>query len=175
MRYRSHVCTIVPPHILRHLAETPANRDRALRALMMTQLLRGRRDAFAQFSTGLSPGQERRTVYDEHNQTNLPGVLARGEGDPPTGDTAVNEAYDYSGATYDFYLNAYNRNSIDDQGMRLDSSVHYDQQFDNAFFDGRQMVYGDGDGSVFDRFTKCIDVVGHERTHGGTSATANLE
>ena len=88
---------------------------------------------------------------------------------------AVNEAFDYSGATYDFYLTAYNRNSIDDNGMRLDSSVHYDSNFDNAFWDGQQMVYGDGDQTIFDRFTKCLDVVGHELTHGVTAATANLD
>src|SRR5947207_15848414 len=77
-------------------------------------------------------------------------------------------------ATYDFYQNAYNRNSVDGRGLRLDSTVHYDQQFDNAFWDGRQMVYGDGDRVLFDRFTKCIDVVGHELTHGVTQYTAGL-
>ena len=56
----------------------------------------------------------------------------RGEGDPPSTDVAVNEAYDFSGATYDFYETAYNRNSVDGRGLRLDSTVHYDQQFDNA-------------------------------------------
>ena len=71
-------------------------------------------------------------------------------------------------------MKAYLRNSIDDKGMRLDSSVHYDQDYDNAFWDGQQMVYGDGDGTIFDRFTKCLDVVGHELTHGVTAATANL-
>jgi len=98
----------------------------------------------------------------------------RGEGDPPSTDVAVNEAYDFSGATYDFYETAYNPNSVDGRGLRLDSTVHYDQQFDNAYWDGRQMVYGDGDRILFDRSTKCIDVVGHELTHGVTPYTAGL-
>ncbi len=169
-----HVCCVIPPHILRRLAERPEHRERALRTLAVTERLRGRREVFAQLISGLSAGQKRRTIYDAQGQINLPGVLVRGEGDAPTGDIAVNEAYDFSGSTYDFYLNAYNRNSIDDHGLRLDSTVHYDQQFDNAFWDGRQMVYGDGDRVLFDRFTKCIDVVGHELTHGVTQFTAQL-
>src|ERR1043166_8955667 len=104
----------------------------------------------------LGTGTERRTIYDAQNQTTLPGKLVRGEGDNPTGDIAVNEAYDFSGDTYDFYETAYNRNSIDDKGMRLDSSVHYDQEYDNAFWDGQQMVYGDGDGTISARFPKCL-------------------
>jgi Zn-dependent metalloprotease len=98
----------------------------------------------------------------------------RGEGTPDSADIAVNEAYNYAGNTYDFYMNAYQRNSVDGMGMRLDSTVHYDQQYDNAFWDGQQMVYGDGDGTIFDRFTKCLDVIGHELTHGVTQFTAGL-
>jgi len=122
----------------------------------------------------LGTGEKRRTIYDAHNQTNLPGTLVRAEGAAPINDDAANEAYDFSGDTYDFYEKAFKRNSIDNQGMRLDSTVHYDQNYDNAFWDGRQMVYGDGDQTIFDRFTKCLDVVGHELTHGVTAATAGL-
>ena len=173
---KPHICYIVPPHILNKLAQHPEHRERATRALVESARLRGRRDVLAQFASMLAvpSGTERRTIYDAQGQTNLPGVLVRGEGDAPTADPAVNEAYDFAGDTYDFYLKAYQRNSIDGQGMRLDSSVHYDQQFDNAFWDGRQMVYGDGDQQVFDRFTKCLDVIGHELTHGVTAATAGL-
>jgi len=56
--------------------------------------------------------------------------------------------------------------------MRLDSSVHYDSKYDNAFWNGAQMVYGDGDGVIFQRFTKCLDVIGHELTHGVTQYEA---
>jgi Zn-dependent metalloprotease len=170
-----HVCCIVPPHILRHLAEHPEHRERALRTLAMTERLRGRREVLAHFAAvGLATGQERRTIYDMTNQTNLPGRLVRGEGDPDSTDVAVNEAYQYAGNTYDFYMKAYQRSSVDGKGLRLDSSVHYGQDFDNAFWDGQQMVYGDGDRQIFDRFTKCLDVIGHELTHGVTQYTAGL-
>jgi len=157
------------------LAENPQHRERALRALATTERLRGRREVLSHFAAvGLATGQERRTIYDAQNQTNLPGQLVRGEGDPDSKDVSVNEAYTYAGNTYDFYMNAYQRNSVDDRGFRLDSTVHYDQQYDNAFWEGQQMVYGDGDQTIFDRFTKCLDVIGHELTHGVTQFTAGL-
>src|SRR5262249_20304804 len=77
--------------------------------------------------------------------------------------------------TYDLYFDVYGRNSIDGQGTRLDSSVHYGQAYDNAFWDGTQMVYGDGDGKLFERFTRAVDVIGHELTHGVTAHEANLD
>jgi Zn-dependent metalloprotease len=89
-------------------------------------------------------------------------------------DVEVNEAYDGSGTTYDFFSTIFSRNSIDGRGMRLNSSVHYGRHFDNAFWNGKQMVYGDGDGKVFTRFTSAIDVIGHELTHGVTQFTAGL-
>jgi Zn-dependent metalloprotease len=101
--------------------------------------------------------------------------LVRGEGDPRSDDRAVNEAYDGSGATYDLYFTEFGRNSIDERGMRLDSTVHYGRKYDNAFWNGQQMVYGDGDGELFNRFTIAIDVIGHELTHGVTEYEAGLE
>ena len=70
----------------------------------------------------------------------------RSEGDPKSKDPAVNEAYNYSGATYDFYKKVFNRNSLDDRGMSLVSSVHMGRKHNNAFWNGEQMAYGDGDG-----------------------------
>jgi len=170
-----HVCCIVPPHILRHLAEHPQHRAQALRTLALTERLRGRREVLAHFAAvGLAAGQERRTIYDAQNKPTLPGKLVRGEGDPDSADVTVNEAYNYAGDTYDFYEKVFQRNSVDDKGLRLDSTVHYDRDFDNAFWDGQQMVYGDGDQQIFDRFTKCLDVIGHELTHGVTQYTAGL-
>jgi len=176
MSHRSPICCIVPEDILCRLAALSEHRDRALRTLILTERLRGRRVVLERMAAhATSTGQKRRTVYDAQHKTTLPGKLVRSEGATPSADVAVNEAYDFCGATYDFYMKAYSRNSIDDKGMRLDSSVHYDQDYDNAFWDGQQMVYGDGDGTIFDRFTKCLDVVGHELTHGVTAATANLD
>jgi Zn-dependent metalloprotease len=76
----------------------------------------------------------------------------------------------------------FGRNSLDDGGMSLISSVHVGeadggdrfQPMNNAFWDGSQMAYGDGDGQVFQCFTRSLDVVGHELTHGVQSFTSNL-
>jgi Zn-dependent metalloprotease len=110
----------------------------------------------------------------------LPGVIVRAEGDAPSGDPAVNEAYDGAGHTYDLYQEIFGRNSIDDRGMPLDSTVHYGQGYDNAFWNGQQMVYGDGDEDLpederlFNRFTIALEIIGHELTHGVTQYEAGL-
>ena len=110
--------------------------------------------------------QKRRTIYDANKKQKLPGIEVRAEGAPPTADADVNRAYDYLGATFDLYWDMYERNSIDDAGMELEGTVHFGINYDNAFWDGTRMVFGDGDGVVFDSFTKSIDVIGHELTHG---------
>ncbi|PJA08962.1 MAG: hypothetical protein COX70_02590 [Flavobacteriales bacterium CG_4_10_14_0_2_um_filter_32_8] len=74
--------------------------------------------------------------------------------------------------TYDYYLNQHGRNSIDNSGFQLDSWVHYDNNYGNAFWDGTRMTYGDGSGNSTP-FT-AIDITGHEITHGLTENTANL-
>ena len=172
------VCSIVPPHILESIARfgDADERAAALATLVRSERFRVRREMLGTMALGALPvGEERRTVFDAGHGTSLPGRRVRGEGEPPVADPAVNEAYDGSGATYDLYLDAYGRNSIDGKGMRLDSSVHYGRAYDNAFWNGSQMVYGDGDGKLFQRFTKAVDVIGHELTHGVTSHEANLD
>jgi Zn-dependent metalloprotease len=125
------------------------------------------------------PSNERRTVYDvEHKGgTTLPGQKVRGEGAPATDDEAVNDAYDGADQVYDFFNDVFGRDSIDGKGMDLVSSVHYGVGFDNAFWDGQQMVYGDGSGHLFvvGALTKAVDVIGHEMAHGVTQHTAGLE
>ena len=86
----------------------------------------------------------------------------------------ADEAYDGLGATFNFYLQVMHRVSIDGQGLPLNATVHYDNAYDNAFWNGEQMVFGDGDGKLFNRFTISLDVIGHELTHGVTGSTAKL-
>jgi len=121
-----------------------------------------------------APDDKSRSIYDADNGRSLPGKLVRSEGAGPTGDDAVDEAYDYMGDTFTFYWEAYGRDSIDDAGMPLIGTVHYLEDYDNAFWDGEQMVFGDGDGDVFNRFTIAVDVIGHEMTHGVTEQEAGL-
>ncbi|WP_374687104.1 M4 family metallopeptidase, partial [Promineifilum sp.] len=121
-----------------------------------------------------------RIVFTADNGGDLPGRQVRAEGEPATGDAATDEAYDGAGATYNLFKDIYNRNSIDGNGARLDSTVHYRTGYDNAFWNGKQMVYGDGDEDLpveqrlFNRFTIAIDIIGHELTHAVTQFTANL-
>lgn len=115
-----------------------------------------------------------RRVHDAQNGTTLPGTLVRGEGDPETDDVAVTEAYDGLGATWDLLARVYGRDSLDGQGLMLPATVHYSRDYDNAFWDGRQMVFGDGDGVYFTRFTASLDVIAHELAHGLVQYTAGL-
>jgi Zn-dependent metalloprotease len=178
-------CYIIPPYMLQEIAQrgSPAQRAKALQNLTISARIRGQRQEFAEFNPLISveaaTGKDR-VVYDAQNGSSLPGQEARLEGEPPTGDAAVDEAYDGAGSTYDLYQEAYGRNSIDNNGMRLLSTVHYQQGYDNAFWNGQQMVYGDGDEDLpeeeqlFNRFTIAIDIIGHELTHGVTQFEANL-
>jgi hypothetical protein len=167
-------CSILPPHILRKLADKAEMRDRVLRDIATNERLRGIRQAFVMPLLATQPGKKRRTIFDAQTTTNLPGTQVLDEGGPASADVAVTEAYNYSGDTYDFYLKVFNRNSVDDHGLTLTSTVHYDQGYDNAFWNGQQMIYGDGDGQYFQRFTICLDVIGHELTHGVTQNEAQL-
>src|SRR5262249_13118114 len=90
-------------------------------------------------------------------------------------DASVNDAYDGLGTTYDFYRQVLDRNSLDGNGMRLDGIVHYGDGFNNAFWDGQRMVFGDGDGELFAGFTKSLDVIAPDLHHGVPESPAGLE
>ncbi len=173
---------ILPPYMLKNIVENGSGdvKQAAVAAVIASAQLRGQRQALAEAGVraavlAAAPvGGKQRTVYTANNSSSLPGTLVRNEGDPPSSDVGVNEAYDGAGATYDLYWEAYQRNSIDGNGLPLKSTVHYGSNYDNAFWNGEQMVYGDGDGQLFNRFTIAIDVIGHELTHGVTQYTSNL-
>jgi Zn-dependent metalloprotease len=176
-------CSIVPPHVLDRLARhgDPALARPARRTLERDALERTRRRlttvvgaAAVAARPGAEDGKPHRTVYDAGHGTELPGRKVRGEGDEPTADATVNRAHAGLGATFDLYLKAYGRDSIDGSGLPLDATVHYDEDYNNAFWNGEQMVFGDGDGEIFLDFTLPVDVIGHELTHGVTQHTANL-
>jgi Thermolysin metallopeptidase, alpha-helical domain/Thermolysin metallopeptidase, catalytic domain/Emfourin len=183
----SRRCTFVPPYVLEALAVSgdPHLEAHAAATLATDAVLRrgrGRRTATIQPEPG-SPGMRiapgtpdgpQRSIYDAAGSTTLPGTLVRAEGDPPTGDTAVGEAYDGLGDTWRLWREAYGRNSLDGRGLPLLATVHYGRRYDNAFWDGTRMVFGDGDGVVFLGFTRSLDVIGHELAHGVTQFTSGL-
>lgn len=179
-------CSIIPPYVLEAIAESsdPVAASRAAQALERDAALRSRRQGRFEAAPAPSlprpvapaggPDAPQRVVSDAGNGERLPGKVVRREGDHATGDAAADEAYDGLGATWELFATAYGRNSLDGRGLPLLATVHYGRDYDNAFWDGTQMVFGDGDGQYFRRFTASLDVIGHELTHGVTELTAGL-
>lgn len=180
---------IIPPYIADELVKSsdPQVRSRAVAQIRTAARMRALREAAQALPTLMavtSPTKKKeRQVFDAKQSDQLPGTLVRSEGQAKVADAAVNEAYDGAGDTYDFYDQIFQRNSLDDNGMTLISSVHVGEVDDtgklgpmnNAFWNGEQMAYGDGDGVIFRRFTQSLDVIGHELTHGVQSFTSNLK
>lgn len=115
-------------------------------------------------------------TYDAQNRQRTPGTLWK------DADNLLNAQYDgaavdahyYAGLTYDYYKNVFGRNSYDNKGAALHSTVHYGRSYNNAFWNGQQMVYGDGDGTTFIPLSGALDVVAHELTHAVTDFSSDL-
>ncbi len=184
--HRHSIFCILPPYVLDQIAQngTPQQRDMALRTKAVDGTFRSLRLA-SQAAKGALPAPhamaapvtptQRRSIYSAAQTESLPGTLVRAEGQPASGDVAVDEAYDGLGATFDFFAKAYERNSIDDAGLPLQATVHFGVDYNNAFWNSVQMVFGDGDGELFNRFTVSLDVIGHELAHGVTEDEAKLQ
>lgn len=115
-----------------------------------------------------------RLVSDAQTRETLPGVPVRREGDGPTGDIAADQAYDGLGETFAFLWDAVERVSLDGAGGALLATVHYGENYDNAFWNGERMVFGDGDGEVFTGFTGSLTVIAHELGHGVIESAGGL-
>ena len=171
----------IPPYILDRIIDrgSPYQRDRALGTLdHLHSLLPNpgppHPTVIAALGEQRTPGHPQRLIHDAEQRMQLPGTPRRREGQPATGDPAVDEAYDALGATYEFFWQVFQRDSIDDLGMPLIGTVHYGEGYENAFWNGEQMVFGDGDGELFQRFTRSLDVVAHELAHGLIESEAAL-
>lgn len=111
-------------------------------------------------------------VYNSKNTQNLPGSLVT---KPKTSkDNTAKRCFTETTSVAKFYKSVFGRNSIDNAGMTLLSSIHYGSRYNNAMWNGSQMIYGDGDGQLFTDFTGGNDVIGHELTHGVTQHTLQL-
>lgn len=172
---KHHQCHIVPPHILEALAKrgnisckntlndtyrVMEKRKSILNNLLQREAVQGNGD---------------RLIYDSQNQYQQRVALVRKEGETETNDGTVNKAYDTSGFVRDFFRDTFDWDSVDNAGLDIVSNVHYGMQYNNAFWDGDEMTYGDGDGVEFTNFASAIDVVAHELVHGITQFLANLE
>ncbi len=180
-------CAIVPPYLLVRLARLDDPRfaaaaEAARQSLLRDSPLRTHREVahpphrpdVRGGGPARVPGRIDRSVSDAAGLERLPGRLVRSEGHPPVPDVTVQEAWDGLGSTHDLFWSRFQRDSVDGRGLSLDATVHYGRNYDNAFWDGERMVFGDGDGQVFNRFTASLTVIGHELTHGVTQFTANL-
>ena len=190
-----HLCSFVPPHVLANIARVHAREGleptAAQHSAIVSEHLRRERRNFAPdgvlrqaVSAGpqavpkgltVPPAGTARLIYDDKNQWNFDVKLVRGEGDPAVAGENVNQAYDDLGLIRQFYKDKLGRNSIDNAGLNLVANVNYGVSFDNAFWDGTRMVFGNGDNVIFKDFTGDLDVPGHELTHGVTQYTAGLQ
>jgi Zn-dependent metalloprotease len=178
---RNPVLCLIPPYLLDQIARhgSKLQREAALRTRAKDSTFRSLRmaaqpAAHARAQAATAFVGLRRSIYTANGGETLPGTLVRGEGQPASGDAAVDEAYDGLGATFNFFSEVFDRNSIDDAGLALDATVHFGQAYNNAFWNSAQMVFGDGDGELFNRFTIALDVIGHELAHGVTEDEARL-
>ena len=165
------MCTIIPPHIIDKIKEAyddPILCEQLTRSHEHHESLRKERGLFFSGTKTLPTVKSKRVikVYSANNSESLPGEKA----DLPqeSSDVEIKEAYQWAEKTNKFFEEIFGRDSIDGKGMQIVSTVHYGRSYDNAFWNGSQMVYGDGDGKYFTRFTKGLEITGHEIFHGIT-------
>ncbi|WP_128893857.1 M4 family metallopeptidase [Longirhabdus pacifica] len=175
-------CTFVPSFVLNNLAKKGVNsaqvsihqsnatrRKRKNKDVDMTTILA---DHSAQQMT--AKGNALRQIYDCKQEYEQRVALVQEEGGPSLDDADANYAYEYAGVVRSYFENVLNRDSIDNSGLDLILNVHYGTNYLNAFWDGDEMTFGDGDNRIFTSFAKSLDVVAHELAHGVTQFTANL-
>jgi Zn-dependent metalloprotease len=178
-------CQIIPDEVLKRFSKDPrlssAQRKHFANAALVGKQIRKLRTQAGKLTAvtaslglvaGTVPAAPTITISDsQHNQT-LPGIPV----DDPTNsaDGTTKRAAVETSAVADFYKTVFGRNSIDGAGITMASSVHYGINFNNAFWNGSRMTYGDGDNNIFIDFTTSTDVIAHELTHGVTQYTLQL-
>ncbi|CAB3806895.1 hypothetical protein LMG28614_06493 [Paraburkholderia ultramafica] len=182
---RCNCCFIVPPVVLREHSRD-ATLDRRIRTKLQDTYLEVTRLKLLREASRVAalneqpqsmlgaPGavQPQQQVFDCQHRQSLPGIPIAAPAS--AADAAIKTTYTVTARVDDFYRQVLGRNSIDNRGIDIASSVHYRMNFDNAFWNGQQMVYGDGDGQLFSEFYKSPDVIGHELTHGVTQYESGL-
>ncbi|MEQ6899696.1 M4 family metallopeptidase [Nocardioides sp. YIM 152588] len=183
---RTH-CFYVPPYVESALVESAEAPSMDQTQADLTGAARDRRAgvldeaaAKAEAEEAVQPlappatGTSRREVYDSGNTNNQRVTLVRPEGGPETKDADVINAYDNAGLVRGFFKDTLNRNSIDNRALDLVLNVHFGTDYNNAFWDGDEMTFGDGDGVIFSGFARSLDVVAHELAHGVTQHASGL-
>lgn len=176
-------CTFVPPYLLERIAASGHDAgDHCRSTLQIDEAMRVDRqraqtvvhDDDAAAEPGAAAATTAWVVHTATNGSTLPGKAVRSAGDAVSGDVVVDDAAAGITGTLALYAEVYDRASYDAKGASAVLTVHYEKNYDNAFWNGTQLVFGDGDGKVFGSFTKPVDVLGHEFTHAVTQFTAGL-
>lgn len=170
-RYDGCFCFAIPSKMFRKLIAIPEGTDASTAQRHMKHSFK-LRSVRCETPPAEAPGvrarkKVRRSVFDLRSGEVLPGTLVRAEGGKPARDITANQAYENAGIALRFYKEVFARNSVDGRGMQIDAAVHYGQGFQNAMWNGRQMIYGDGDDSI-GGFAAALDITAHEISHGVT-------
>ncbi|KAL7270450.1 hypothetical protein RUND412_006848 [Rhizina undulata] len=196
-----HICSIVPMFLLESLANSSEVSDEvkqsALSSIEHTSRLMQHRFASitanpqpstssyatvkAASSSSSTPKPYGRMIYSIASNGARPGKLMRKDKDlmhaysqaSPDDLKRVNECFKHFGHVLDFYKECFKRDSIDDKGKTLLGSIHYGKRLGNAYWDGYQVLFGDGNAVLYN-FTNSLDIIGHEVTHGLVQHTAAL-
>ncbi len=178
-------CTIIPADVLEKLSKDKQLSSEERKSFANTaefdaswrkvRALRTKTTASARnlFASGVAlAAAPAVTVFNCNTTTSLPGAPVANPGS--AADATAKRAFTKTTEVAKFFKAVFGRNSIDKMGMTLQSSIHYGVRYNNAFWTGGQMVYGDGDGQIFVDFTQSNDVIGHELTHGVTQHSAQF-
>jgi Zn-dependent metalloprotease len=158
---------MIPPYISQRLGETPEHESDH-------RFFRGQRRSIAAGMTEARfPTTQVTTIWTAKNKKTLPGVPINRSAQ--AADSDYNRVKRSSDLCLRFFKEVYGRQGIDGENMQVVHTIHYDRKYNNAFWDGTQMVYGDGDGKTFASFTLDIDIIGHELTHGINQYGVNLD
>jgi Zn-dependent metalloprotease len=170
-------CSFIPPFVVDNLAKSVKEARLSSKADLYSRERREtKKIPISAFTGKLTPtGDSLRQVWDCQHQWTQRVKLVRDEGGPETPDVDVTDTYVFAGNVREYYRTVLNRRSIDNGGMNLVLNVHFGTSYMNAFWDGDEMTFGDGDGDIFTSFAKSLDVVSHELTHGVTQYTAKLD
>jgi len=190
MEHKCGINCIITPHMMEGI-KSKGDKDQskfALHAEKVAKSERSLRESFSLNAQGSSDDQGvfegvigsastgglNRVIYDAQNRSSRPGVLVRKEISPEYSDLDVNNVYDRLGSTYNLFKDIYSRDSLDGKGLPLVATVNYRTGYSNAFWNGSQMVFGDGDANLFKDFTG-ITIVAHELTHGVVQYSGGLD
>jgi Zn-dependent metalloprotease len=169
------VCAVIPEYMLSRIGNTDTGDDARGTLEQMRELANERAQSFIDQATPRSlEAHQDRNVFDAQGGPDLPGNLILSDDGTTCGDVHAHQAFKGLGATRDFFERVYGRRWLYGRRFPLNATVHYGTRFQNAMWNGEQVVLGDGDGRIFTSFTGAIDVIAHEMTHGVVQSTTGM-